>query len=366
MSERATALATDYKDWLKELKTKVRQVQLKAAVAVNQELLKFYWELGADIVEKQVSAAWGSGFLKQLSQDLTAEFPEMKGFSKRNLEQIRRWYSFWSAHQELAKQPASQIGQQIAARITQIPWWHNVVIVSKCQSLREAEYYVQNTIAHGWSRSVLIHQIESGLWQREGKAITNFTKALSPPQSDLATQTLKDPYVFDFLTLTKEHNERELEAGLIEHITHFLLELGAGFAYIGRQVPLQVGERDFFLDLLFYHTRLHCYIVVELKTVDFEPEHAGKLNFYLKAVDEQLRQEGDRASIGILLCKSRDKTVVEYALSDVHKPIGVSEYQLTRTLPENLKSSLPSIEELEAELAPGEESGSEDIGGEHE
>ena len=210
------------------------------------------------------------------------------------------------------------------------------------------------TIAHGWSRSVLTHQIESGLWEREGKALTNFTKALPSPQSDLATQTLKDPYVFDFLTLTKNHNERELETGLVEHITHFLLELGAGFAYIGRQVPLQVGERDFFVDLLFYHTRLHCYIVVELKTVDFEPEHAGKLNFYLKAVDEQLRQEGDHASIGILLCKNRDKTVVEYALSDVHKPIGVSEYQLTQSLPEHLKSSLPSIEELEAELDPGE------------
>ena len=366
--------AADYKDWLKALKARVRQVQLKAAVTVNQELLAFYWELGADIVERQKNAAWGSGFLKQLSKDLRAEFTEMKGFSRRNLELVRQWYSFWSEGAQIAKQPVSQltahssnpkgqqpvgqIGQQAVAQlakqpvsqITQIPWGHNLAIISKCKSTDEALYYVQNTIAHGWSRSVLTHQIESGLWQREGKAITNFTKALSAPQSDLANQTLKDPYVFDFLTLTKDHNERELEAGLIEHITHFLLELGAGFAYIGRQVPLQVGERDFFLDLLFYHTRLHCYVIVELKAVDFEPEHAGKLNFYLKAVDEQLRQEGDRASIGILLCKSRDKTVVEYALSDVHKPIGVSEYQLTQALPENLKSSLPSIEDLEAEL----------------
>ena len=340
----------DYKDWLKALKTRVRQVQFKAAVAVNRELLAFYWELGSDIVERQKNAAWGSGFLKQLSKDLRAEFPEMKGFSRRNLEQIRRWNLFWSKHPEFAKQPASQIGKQPVTSITRIPWWHNVVIITKCRSPEEAYYYVQNTIAHGWSRSVLTHQIESGLWQREGKALTNFTTALSAPQSDLANQTLKDPYIFDFLTLTKEHNERELEAGLIEHITNFLLELGAGFAYIGRQVPLRVGERDFFLDLLFYHTRLHCYVVVELKAGDFEPEHAGKLNFYLKAVDEQLRREGDRASIGILLCKNRDKTVVEYALSDVHKPIGVSEYQLTQALPENLKSSLPSIEELEAEL----------------
>ena len=189
------------------------------------------------------------------------------------------------------------------------------MIVSKCQSPEEADYYVRNTLAHGWSRSVLTHQIESGLWQREGKALSNFNTALAAPQSDLANQTLKDPYVFDFLTLTKDHNERELEAGLVEHIAQFLLELGAGFAYIGRQVPLQVGERDFFLDLLFYHTRLHCYVVVELKVVDFEPEHAGKLNFYLKAVDEQLRREGDQSSIGILLCKNRDEIVVEYALS---------------------------------------------------
>jgi len=360
----------DYKNWLKALKARVRQVQLKAAVTVNQELLAFYWELGADIVDRQKNAAWGSGFLKQLSKDLRAEFPEMKGFSKRNLEAIRQWYLFWSKGLPIAKQPAAQlsqqssnskgqqpvgqIGEQSVSQITQIPWWHNVVIISKCKSTDEALYYVQNTLAHGWSRSVLTHQIESGLWQREGKALTNFTKALSAPQSDLANQTLKDPYVFDFLTLTKTHNERELEAGLIQHITQFLLELGAGFAYIGRQVPLQVGERDFFIDLLFYHTRLHCYVVVELKVVDFEPEHAGKLNFYLKAVDEQLRREGDQASIGILLCKNRDETVVEYALSDVHKPIGVSEYQLTQALPEDLKSSLPSIEELEAELSSQE------------
>jgi predicted nuclease of restriction endonuclease-like (RecB) superfamily len=352
----------DYKDWLKALKARVYQVQLKAAVTVNQELLHFYWELGADIVERQKSAAWGSGFLKQLSKDLRAEFPEMKGFSFSNIKHIRQWFLFYSNPALKGQQPVGQIGQQAVAQfakqpvsqITQIPWGHNLTIISKCESTDEALYYVQNTLEYGWSRSVLTHQIESGLWQREGKAITNFQAALVPPQSDLATQTLKDPYVFDFLTLTKDHNERELEAGLVEHITHFLLELGAGFAYIGRQVPLQVGERDFFLDLLFYHTRLHCYVIVEIKAVDFEPEHAGKLNFYLKAVDEQLRREGDRASIGILLCKNRDKTVVEYALSDVHKPIGVSEYQLTKALPENLKSSLPSIEELEAELGSQE------------
>ena len=222
--------------------------------------------------------------------------------------------------------------------------------MSKSKNKEEALYYINNTISHGWSRNVLIHQIESGLWEREGKAITNFSTSLPAPQSDLAQQTLKDPYKFDFLSLGKDYDERKLEQKLIEHITQFLLELGAGFAYIGRQVTFQVGDRDFFIDLLFYHTRLHCYMVVELKTGEFEPEHAGKLNFYIKTVDTQLRQAVDGPTIGLLLCKTRDKTVAEYALSDIQKPIGVSEYQLTQSLPDELKTSLPSIEVIEAEL----------------
>ena len=235
----------------------------------------------------------------------------------------------------------------------QIPWGHNLAIISKSKSLDEATFYIENTLAHGWSRSVLTHQIESGLWQRKGQALSNFDAALPSPQSELAQEMLKDPYVFDFLALTETFKERELELGLLDHMTRFLLELGAGFAFVGRQVALQVGGREFFVDLLFYHTRLHCYVVVELKTVDFEPEHAGKLNFYLKAVDEQMRGDGDGASIGLLLCKTRDKTVVEYALSDVQKPIGVSKYQLTHALPEELQSKLPSLEAIEAELDKG-------------
>jgi predicted nuclease of restriction endonuclease-like (RecB) superfamily len=338
-------MATDqgYRVWIGELKSKFRQAQLTAAIKVNSTLLAFYWELGADIVVKQQHSVWGDGFLTQLSQDLMAEFPEVKGFSVRNLKYIRQWHTFYRHPQA--------IGQQAVAQLCQIPWGHNIAIISKTQTQQEALYYVANTLKHGWSRSVLTHQIESRLWQREGKATHNFAQTLPTMQSDLAQQTLKDPYVFDFLSLTPEHNERELEQALVKHITQFLLELGAGFAYLGKQVPLQVGERDFFLDLLFYHTRLHCYVVVELKTGDFEPEHAGKLNFYLKAVDEQLRQSDDQASIGILLCKHRDKLVAEYALSDINKPIGVSEYQLTQALPEMLKSSLPSIEQIEAELA---------------
>lgn len=370
----------EYKNWLRELKQKVRQAQVKAAVQVNSTLLTFYWELGADIVERQKSAKWGSGFLNQLSADLMAEFPDMKGFSKRNLEQIRRWNLFYSepvancdtgcvaigkqpaaelpkeARLPITKQAATQLGNhvissQTLAKLVQIPWWHNVVIISKCKEVTEALYYVQKTLENSWSRNVLTHQIESGLYQREGKAVTNFNETLPSPQSDLAQQLIKDPYNFDFLTLTEAYNERELETALIDHITKFLLELGAGFAFIGRQKALQVGEREFFLDLLFYHTQLHCYVVIELKTGEFEPEYAGKLNFYLKAVDEQLRSDRDEPTIGILLCKSRDCVVVEYALSDIHKPMGVSEYELTRALPDNLKTSLPSIESIEAELS---------------
>jgi predicted nuclease of restriction endonuclease-like (RecB) superfamily len=332
----------EYKKWITDLRAKLKQAQLKAAVTVNQQLLMFYWDLGTDIIEKQKITAWGEGLLKQLSRDLMSEFPDMKGFSERNLRLIRQWVQFWIE--------SSANWQQAVAELTQIPWGHNQVIINKCKNAKEGLYYIRNTIEYGWSRSVLAHQIESNLWQREGKALSNFTKALPSPQSDLAHQTLKDPYVFDFLRLTKGYDERDLEQGLIEHITQFLLELGAGFAYIGRQVPLQVGEREFFIDLLFYHTRLHCYLVVELKNVDFEPEHVGKLNFYIKAVDAQLRRQGDEPTIGLLLCKSHDKLVVEYALSDVNKPIGVSEYQITQSLPEELKSSLPTVEEIEAEF----------------
>ncbi|MBY0574650.1 MAG: PDDEXK nuclease domain-containing protein [Undibacterium sp.] len=332
-----------YREWLGQLKSRFQRLQLKAALAVNSALLQFYWELGQNIVEKQKTSQWGDNFLAQLSSDLSAEFPEMKGFSKRNLQQIRQWYLYWN--------DSSPIALQAVAQLQNVPWSHNLVIINKCKQHDEALYYVQNTLAHGWSRSVLTHQIESGLWQREGKIIHNFSHTLPSAQSDLAKQALKDPYIFDFLSLTKEHTERELENALTEHITQFLLELGAGFAYIGRQVPLSVGEREFFIDLLFYHTRLHCYVVIELKTVDFEPEHAGKLNFYLKAVDEQLSQPVDQPSIGLLLCKSKDKLVAEYALSDIYKPMGISSYELCQTLPEALRNKLPSIEQLEAGLA---------------
>ena len=333
----------EYKVWLADIKARVRNAQIKAALKVNTELLELYWSIGTDIVERQKKSKWGDRLLPRLSKDLMTEFPDMKGFSVRNLKYIRQWYLFYSKEKT--------IGQQLVAQIIQIPWGHNIAIISKCRNTDEALFYIQNTLTHNWSRSVLIHQIESGLYQREGKAITNFPLTLPNPQSDLAHQTLKDPYIFDFLSISVDYNELDLEKGLIEHLTNFLLELGTGFAFLGRQVPVQVGEREFFIDLLFYHVRLHCYVVVELKTTDFEPEQAGKLNFYIKAVDSQLRNEGDQPTIGLLLCKSKDKLVVEYALSDIHKPVGVSEYQLTNALPKNLKSSLPTIKEIEKELS---------------
>lgn len=336
------SLDVEYKKWLIELKSKFKSTQLKAAVTVNASLLQFYWELGQDIIARQNRFVWGEGFLMQLSIDLMHDFPAIKGFSRRNLELIRQWYRFWNLPNPIAKQTVSQLHS--------IPWGHNLVIIAKCKQQNEALFYVHNTLAHGWSRNVLVHQIESGLWQREGKAVSNFDQTLPLEQSDLAEQTLKDPYVFDFLSLTKEYTERELELGLIQHITQFLLELGAGFAYVGRQVPLKVGEREFFLDLLFYHIRLHCYVVVELKATNFEPEHAGKLNFYIRAVDQQLRQIGDQPTIGLLLCKNKDKLVAEYALSDIHKPMGIAAYAVTHTLPESLQAGLPSIEDIERKL----------------
>ena len=359
----------EYEHWLKDLKVKFQQSQIKAAVKVNTTLLEFYWDLGSDIVEKQKTAKWGSGFLHQLSKDLMNEFPEVKGFSYRNIRSIKQWYQFYSKEVTNLATNCCQIDNQIQSPgkqlvpkleknafqyaielIIQIPWGHNLVIISKCKNTDEALFYVNKTIENGWSRSVLTHQIESALYKRDGKAITNFTRTLPAPQSDLANQLIKDPYNFDFLTLTENYNERELENALLDHITKFLLELGAGFSFISRQYVLEIGGDEFAIDLLFYHVKLHCYVVVELKTVKFKPEFAGKLNFYVSAIDGEVKNTEDKPTIGILICKSKNKTVVEYALSDINKPIGVSNYQLTQSLPNELKSSLPTIEEIEAEL----------------
>ena len=291
----------------------------------------------------------GRFFSACYEQRFEKTFPNMSGFSVQNLKSIRYWYKFYNID-ENGLQAVSQT-DMIEKMVKSIPWGHNQRIVYKCQSIPEALFYVQKTMDNGWSRSVLEHQIDSGLYDRQGKAITNFSVKLPEPQSDLAVQTLKNPYNFDFLTLREEYDEKELEDTLVNQITQFLLELGTGFSYMGRQVHIRVGESDFYIDLLFYHARLHCYVVVELKTEKFKPEFAGKLNFYVTAVNKQMKTFQDNPTIGILICKDKDDVVEEYALDDISQPIGIAEYELTKVLREEFKSSLPTVEEIENELS---------------
>jgi len=288
----------------------------------------------------------GDSIVDMLAGDLRREFPDMKGFSRANIFNIRQWYLFYSTRDEKVQQ-----------LVRQLPWGHNMVIVNKIKDPSEAIFYLAEAIRNNWSRNVLIHQIESGLYQRKGKVLHNFEATLPAPQSDLARQTLKDPYVFDFLSLGEEAQEREIEKELTKHITKFLLELGAGFSFVGSQYPLEISGKDYCIDLLFFHLRLRCFVIIELKAGEFKPEYAGKLNFYLSAVDKTLKQEGDKPSIGIILCKSKDKVIAEYALKDMSKPMGVSEYKIVRAIPEKLKTSLPTIDELEKELSKSEEKG---------
>lgn len=332
-----------YADWLSDLKSRIQNARLRAALAVNAELVRLYWEIGRDILVRQQSQGWGAKVVDRLADDLRREFPDMKGFSPRNLKYMRAFAEAW---------PDEQFVQGPLAQIT---WYHHVTLLDKVKTKEEREWYARKAFEHGWSRPILVIQIESRLYHRQGKAITNFSATLPPPQSDLAHQTLKDPYLFDFLGLGDEAQEREVERALTAHITRFLLELGAGFSYVGRQVHLEVAGEDFYLDLLFYHLKLRCYVVIELKATDFKPEYAGKMNFYLSAVDDLLRHPGDEPSIGLILCKNKKGLIVEYALRDSNKPIGVSEYLLTEVLPRELEACLPTIEQLEAELAGNEE-----------
>ena len=357
-------VSQEYKIWLESLKNKFRSSQIKASIKVNTTLLEFYWDLGEQIVEKQQEYKWGSGFLEKLSRDLSAEFPDVKGFSYTNVKNIRQWFVFWqqlvgelktTKSQQLVGESSVDKTKQIVSQIFMIPWGHNIAIIQKCKNIDEAIYYVQNTLKNGISRSVLVHQIESNLYERNGKALTNFENTLPPIQSDLAKEITKDPYIFDFVTLTQDYQEKELEDALTQNITNFLLELRSGFAFVGRQYKLIVGGDEFKIDLLFYHIKLKCYVVVELKATSFKPEHAGKLSFYTSAIDGELKNSDDNPTIGILICKSKNNTVVEYALKDINKPLGISEYQLTEILPKEFKSSLPSIEEIEAKLDELEE-----------
>jgi predicted nuclease of restriction endonuclease-like (RecB) superfamily len=333
-------LSTEYQQLLISLKQRIRTSQIRVALAVNRELILLYWQIGREILLRQSQEGWGAKVIDRLSQDLQAEFPELKGLSSRNLKYMR---AFAEAY------PENEFVQQLVA---QIPWGHNVVLLDRVKDSNARLWYAQQVTTNGWSRNILSIQIESQLYQRQGQAVTNFETTLPPDRSDLARATLKDPYVLDFLCLGMEAQERELENALVQHIEKFLLELGAGFAFVGKQFPLEVGGQDFRLDLLFYHLKLRCYVVIELKVDEFKPEYAGKLNFYLSAVDDLLRHPQDEPTIGILLCRSKNGVVAEYALRDINKPMGVAEWTqaLTKSLPDPFQSKLPSIEELEAEL----------------
>lgn len=346
-----TGAPAGYAALLEDLKQRIRAAQVKAALSVNRELIALYWHIGKSIAERQRAAGWGKSVVDRLAADLQREFPGVTGFSPQNLWYMRAFYLGWTEDVQNLQQPVGELdGQSLPQPAAAIPWGHNIQLITKLKAPVARLWYARQTVEHGWSRAVLVHQIESDLFGRQGKAITNFQATLPPPQSDLAQQVLKDPYNFEFLTLAADARERELERGLLAQLRRFLLELGAGFAFVGEQHHIEVAGEDFYLDLLFYHLRLRCFVVIDLKMQPFKPEFAGKMNFYLSAVDDLLRHKDDHPSIGLILCKEKNRLVVEYALRDTQKPIGVSAYRITERLPERLKGSLPTVEQLEAEL----------------
>ncbi len=341
MSDRPPSLTpppAGYTDWLAELKGRIHSAQQRAALAVNRELVQLYWQIGRDILERQAREGWGAKVIDRLAHDLRTAFPDMKGFSRANLLYMHAFAQAW---------PDAGIVQQL---VGQMPWGHNLVLLTKLKTAEQRLAYAERTVQHGWSRSVLEMQIETRHVEREGQALTNFAQRLPAPGSDLAQQSLHAPYLFDFLGLGDQADERAIESALVQHVTRFLLELGAGFAFVGRQVHLDVGGDDFFIDLLFYHLKLRCYVVIELKAEKFKPEHLGQLGFYLSAVDRQIKSEHDGPTIGLLLCKSKNKVVAEYALGDKTQPMGIAEYKLLESLPAELQTGLPSIEQIEREL----------------
>lgn len=341
MTERPVSLTPPpqgYADWLAELKTRIHGAQQRAALAVNRELVLLYWQIGRDILERQAREGWGAKVIERLAQDLRSAFPDMKGFSPRNLKYMRSFAQAW---------PEPEFVQAVLA---QLPWYHQLALLDKLDGVEARRWYAAKAIEHNWSRNVLVMQIETGAHARVGQAQTNFAERLPAPLSDLARESLKDPYRFDFLGLHDDAQERAVEGALVKHVTQFLLELGAGFAFVGRQVLLNVGGDEFFVDLLFYHLKLRCYVVIELKGGKFKPEHLGQLGFYLTAIDRQVKSEQDNPTIGLLLCKSKNKVVAEYALGDKTQPMGIAEYKLLESLPADLQSGLPSIEQIEREL----------------
>ncbi|MFN0244173.1 MAG: YhcG family protein [Planctomycetota bacterium] len=353
----SSGLPADYAVVLARLKRRIAAAQTRASLAVSRELVALYWHVGATIVQRQRSAGWGDAVVERLAHDLRSAFRDLAGFSPRNIWRMRAFYLAWSGVPKKLTQAVAETGarrptEKLPQAVAEIPWGHNIALLEQLDRLQDRLWYAEQARAQGWSRAVLQAQIAKKAHARQGKAVTNFSRALPPPQSELARQALKDPYTFDFLTIGREAHERVTERDLLVHVREFLLELGSGFAFVGNQVKLTVGDADSFIDLLFYHVRLRCYVVVELKATAFKPEHAGKMNFYLSAVDDLLKHEDDQPSIGLLLCRSRNRVQVEYALRDIRKPIGVAQWKtrIVDALPESFKGSLPTVEELEAEL----------------
>ena len=369
---------TNYISFFSNVKQKIRAAQVKATLSANAQMIQMYWDIGNMISEKQKIEGWGASVISKLSLDLKKEMPELKGFSERNLKNMLRFANEYSIVQSptalleiaenedfvkvqqavaqlkndknvIVQQPVAQLNK--LQLLSSIPWSHNIILIEKIKDLETRFWYINQTIENGWSRDVLSSMIKSKLHERNRSLVHNFDAKLSNLQSELVKQTLKDPYIFDFLTLTEPFVERELELELIKHIEKFLLELGTGFAFVGRQYHIEVGEKDFYIDLLFYHIKMRCFVVIDLKKGEFKPEYAGKMNFYCSVIDDVLKHTSDQPTIGLILCENKNKIIAEYALKDTLKAIGVSEYEFTKSLPENLKSSLPSIEEIERELS---------------
>lgn len=357
MSDQA-ATPSHYPGLLAEIRQRIQSAQTRAMLGVNAELIRLYWEIGQMLDARQKSEGWGAAVIPRLARDIRNDLPEVKGFSERN---IKRMLAFYREYRDVVPQPVAQIDPtgkvpQAVALLSKevllaLPWGHHLLLMEKLKDAATRHWYMLATLANGWSRSVLQMQIETAAHARQGKATSNFALRLPSPQSELAQQALKDPYLFDFLTLEEPFHERELETGLIAHLEKFLLELGQGFAFVGRQHHVAVGDQDFYIDLLFYHLRLRCYIVIELKRGPFRPEYAGKMNFYCSVVDDVMKHESDTPTIGLILCQQQNEIIAEYALRGVDKPIGVSTFELTRALPAELTSSLPTIEQIERELA---------------
>ncbi len=337
---RIEELPEGYNLYIQELKKHIRSTQIKASLNLNQELVNLYWFIGNSIIGKQQNEGWGSKIIDYIAKDLNRSYPGISGFSIRNLKYMCKFAKVY---------PDSKFVQAVLA---QIPWWHNLILLEKVKNEKERAWYAQQTIINGWSGRALDDCIRSKLYQRKGKAITNFSSRLKKPHSELVEDTFKSPYNLDFLTMYPGYHEKDLEKGLIDHIQKMLVELGHGFAFFGRQYPIEVDGVDYYIDLIFYHTKLHCYVVVELKNTDFKPEYAGKIQFYISAIDKKLKSKKDNPTIGLILCKTNKRLTVEYALQDVNKPIGVSEYsvKITESLPKNMKGNLPTIKEIEAEL----------------